>query len=307
MKLKLNSGETASLEIIPRTEAIDILNKPVPRRTWFGRNWRQAPHRVSRGPGAAVDFINYGLRVDGKCRAVARIGPAPWGNRPVIAAVGLDLAPYTAYLMRLWGAGIGSGDLVAFLRAVTLSFPRDMRRRDPERDFRYLLSLDSMAGWLSAKPLKVEGPRWLESPPVAGRVYHTAGALYAGVSRSRAQPTRYIDPATGQVKSVYKNGRNLSAELRRQQVRFVKDGVKHRFVFILAEPDSPQYAAYRAALPAWVQEYEWGEHGLGWIQPRLLCDIMGWFLTQIPLKEKLRCLQSLKPFPLTWPGLLGLS
>lgn len=300
MKLKLNSGEVASLEIIPRTEAIDILSKPVPRRTWFGLKY-QAPHRVSRGPGAAVDFINYGLRVGGKCRAVARIGPAPWGNRPVIAAVGLDLAPYTAYLMRLWGAGIGSADLVAFLRAVTLSFPRDMRRRDPERDFRYLLSLDSMAGWL------VEGPRWLESPPVAGRVYHAAGALYAGISHSRAQPTRYIDPATGQVKSVYKNGRNLSSELRRQQVRFVKDGVKHRFVFILAEPDSPQYAAYRATLPAWVQEYEWGERSLGWIQPRLLCDITRRFLIKIPLKEKLRCLQSLKPFPLTWPGLPGLN
>lgn len=295
MKLKLASGEVASLEIIPRTEAIDILSKPVPRRTWFGRKY-QAPHRVSRGPGAAVDFINYGLRVDGKCRAVARIGPAPWGNRPVIAAVGLDLAPYTAYLMRLWGAGIGNDDLVTFLQNITLSFPRDMRRRNPERDFRYLLSLDSMAGWL------IEGPRWLESPPVAGRVYHTAGALYAGVSRSRAQPTRYIDPATGQVKSVYKNGRNLSSELRRQQVRFVKDGAKHRFVFILAEPDSPQYAAYRAALPAWVQEYEWGERGLGWIQPRLLCDITRRFLIKIPLKENLRCLQSLKPFRLTWPG-----
>ncbi|MBE7556808.1 MAG: hypothetical protein HS126_37675 [Anaerolineales bacterium] len=300
MNLKLASGEVASLEIIPRTEAIDILSKPVPRRTWFGRKY-QAPHRVSRGPGAAVDFINYGLRVNGKCRAVARIGPAPWGNRPVMAAVGPDLAPYTAYLMRLWGAGIGSDDLVAFLRDITLSFPRDMRCRDPERDFRYLLSLDSMAGWL------IEGPRWLESPPVAGRIYYTAGALYAGVSRSRAQPTRYIDPATGQVKSVYKNGRNFSSELRRQQVRFVKDGAKHRFVFILTEPDSPQYAAYRAALPAWVQEYEWGEQGLGWIQPRLLCDLVRRFLIKIPLKENLLCLQSLKPFPSTWPGLPGRS
>lgn len=301
-KLKLNSGETASVEIIPRTEAIAILNKPVPRRTWFGRSKYKAPHRVSRGPGAAVDFINYGLRVGGKCRA-------PWGNRPVIAAAGPDLASYTAYLMRLWGAGIGSNDLVAFLQAITLCFPRDMRRRDPNRDFRYLLSLDSMAGWLSAKPLKVEAPRRLESPPVAGRIYHTAGALYAGVSRSQDRPTRYIDPATGQVKSVYQNGRNISSELRRQQVRFVNDGLKHRFVFVLAEPDSPRYAAYRAALPAWVQAYDWGEQSLGWIQPRLLCDLSRRCLTQqIRLKEIFLCFQWLKPpFPSTRPDSAGRS
>lgn len=274
MKIQLDSGELASVEIIPRAEAIDILSRPATRHTWFGHKYK-APHRVSRGPGGAVDLVNYGLRVDDKCRAVVRIGPAPWANRPVIAAVGADLAPYTAYLMRLWGAGISSNDLAAFLRALTLRFPRDMRDRRPARDFRYLLSLDSIAGWL------IESPRGglFESPPVAGRIYHAAGALHAGVSRSPAQPTRYVDPATGRVKSVYKNGRNMIADLRRQgDIQFVHDGPKHRFVFILAEPGSLQYAAYRAALPEWVQAYEWGRHSLGWIQPRLFFKpLLNWF------------------------------
>jgi hypothetical protein len=30
-----------------------------------------------------------------KCRAVIRLGNAPWGNRPVMAAVGTDLASTT--------------------------------------------------------------------------------------------------------------------------------------------------------------------------------------------------------------------
>lgn len=178
--------------------------------------------------------------------------------------------------MRLWAAGISSADLAAFIRAFSCRFPADMRRRDPARDFRYLLSLDSLAGWL------VEAPRRFESPPLAGRIYHAAGALYAGASPSPARPTRYVDPASGQVRSVYQGGRNISAELRRQPgVRFVTDGPKHRFVFILAEPGSPQYAVYRAALPAQVREYDWGEAGLGWIQPRLLWAGLGRLLRRL--------------------------
>jgi hypothetical protein len=182
--------------------------------------------------------------------------------------------------MRLWGAGISSADLVTFIRAFSRRFPADMRRRDPDRDFRYLLSLDSLAGWL------VEAPSRFESPPLAGRIYHAAGALYAGASRSPVRPTRYIDPASGQIRSVYQGGRNISAELLHQPgVRFVSDGPKHRFIFILAEPGSPQYAAYRAALPPWVNEYDWGEAGLGWIQPRLLYAGLGRLLRRLLLTK----------------------
>lgn len=75
MKIKLDSGEMASVEIIPRAEAIDILSRPAIRHTWFGGRYK-APYRVSRGPGGAVDLVTYGLRVGRKYQAVARIGPA---------------------------------------------------------------------------------------------------------------------------------------------------------------------------------------------------------------------------------------
>lgn len=89
MKLELTSGETASVEIISRAEAIATLSRPATRCTWFGLKYK-ASHRVSRGPGAAIDLVNYGLLVGGKCRAVARLGPTPWGNVPAVAAVGAD-------------------------------------------------------------------------------------------------------------------------------------------------------------------------------------------------------------------------
>lgn len=79
MILELTSGEKASVEIIRRKEAIEILSKPTYRRTWFGQKFR-APSRNHRGPGAAVDLVNYGLVINDKCRAVMRIGNAALPN-----------------------------------------------------------------------------------------------------------------------------------------------------------------------------------------------------------------------------------
>src|SRR5688572_28109378 len=110
-RLTLASGEIATVEVIPRPQAIDILSKPVSRRTWFGQKYRSS-HRTSRGPGPAADLLNFGMIVKGNCRAVIRLGMAPWGNRPAIAAVGASLAKQTAYLSRLWASGISSDDLV---------------------------------------------------------------------------------------------------------------------------------------------------------------------------------------------------
>lgn len=285
MILELTSGEKASVEIIRRKEAIEILSKPTYRRTWFGQKFR-APSRNHRGPGAAVDLVNYGLVINDKCRAVMRIGNAPWRNKPVIAAVGSDLAEMTAYLMRLWAAGISVNDLTSFIKQVNLQFPHDMMARHPDRPaYRYLLSLDNMAGWL------IEDPQGgiFESPPLTGRIYHAAGALYAGVTKSQAQPTRYIDPETRQLKSVYNAGRNTITALRQQGMNFIDEGSKHRFVFVLAEEGSLQYAAYRAALPPWVSEFEWGERSLGWIQPRLFFA---------PWRKSLTRFLSLEPEPI---------
>src|SRR5262245_37851320 len=106
---QLVSGEAARVEIIPRSQAISILSKPTPQRTWFGEKYRSA-HRTSRGPGGAADYLNVGLIVTYKgkdtYRAVMRFGTAPWRNKPVIAAVGPDLEKFTVYLSRLWGSGI---------------------------------------------------------------------------------------------------------------------------------------------------------------------------------------------------------
>lgn len=277
-RLLLTSGEEASVEIIPRQEAISILSKPTYRRDWFGNKYL-SPYRNSRGPGPAADHINYGLQVQGKCRAVIRIGKAPWGNRPVVGAIGADLANHCAYLSRLWGAGISSTDLADFIKQANLHFPYDMLVRRPGREvYRYLLSLDSMSGWL------IENPQGgiFESPPIAGRIYHTAGALYAGTTKSMTRPTRYVTN-DGQIRSLYQDGRTLKAELQQQPgVRLVDDGPKHRFVFILAEEGSLQYAAYRNVLPPWVQAFEWGEGSLGWIQPRLLVRLFGWLSLRLP-------------------------
>jgi hypothetical protein len=273
---ELTSGEWGNIEIIPRREAIDILSKPAPRRTWFGQKYR-LPYRVSRGPGPAVDLLNYALQVNGKYRAIIRIGKAPWANRPAIAAVGPELAAKAAYLARLWAAGISSEDLVEFIKQVNLSFPHEIRRRHPTRSpFHYLLSLDSMAGWLIESPYG----SIFESPPLAGRIYHRAGALYAGQTQS-AKPSRYMTE-DGQVRSLYNDGRTLTSQLQQQGARLIDDGRKHRFVFIAgAAPGSLEYVAYRAVLPPWVGEYEWGEQGLGWIQPRLLVKPLQKLLTGV--------------------------
>lgn len=270
MLIQLTSGEQGSIEVIPRKEAIEILSKPVSRRTWFGIKYR-ATSRNSRGPGSAVDIINYGLRVGDKCRAVMRIGNAPWRNTPVIAAVGSDLAQLCLYVMRTWASGITSDDLVTFLRHISVQFPKDMLARYPQHPpYRYLLSLDSMAGWL----IEDAQGNIFEAPPVAGRIYHQAGALYAGVTKTPAQPTRYLDPERRQLKSVYNAGRNTITELRKQGIEFFDDGPKHRFVFVLAEKGSLEYTTYRAALPPNVREFTWGEGSLGWVQPRLLTRLL---------------------------------
>ena len=98
----------------------------------------------------------------GKLVAVLRIGCAPHGNAPMIAAVGKDLAQHTAYLMRLAGVGLPADDLVGFVQASTLRFRSDMLVRNPERerkglpprDYRYLLSLDDPFARL------IESPAW---------------------------------------------------------------------------------------------------------------------------------------------------
>ncbi|HNS37845.1 MAG TPA: hypothetical protein PKM01_08675, partial [Anaerolineaceae bacterium] len=102
-------------EIIPRQDAMDFLTHLQPK--WLDRVWtdgvlgnmKKRLMRNARGAGAKADLINYGLRnANGKLVAVLRIGCAPYGNAPVIAAVGKDLALHTAYLMRLAGVGLSA-------------------------------------------------------------------------------------------------------------------------------------------------------------------------------------------------------
>src|SRR5690606_36858883 len=111
----LCSGEKAQVEVISRSLAKEILSKPARRQTWFGEKYWSA-HRTSRGPGGAADYLNLALGVGQKYRAVMRFGTAPWGNSPVVAAVGPELAPRCSYLMRLWGSGISHAHLVEFIR-----------------------------------------------------------------------------------------------------------------------------------------------------------------------------------------------
>lgn len=110
---------------------------------WLDRVWtdgvlsnvKKRLMRNARGAGAKADLINYGLRnANGKLVAVLRIGCAPYGNAPVIAAVGKDLAQHTAYLMRLAGIGLSADNLVGFVQASTLRFRSDMLGRNPERE-----------------------------------------------------------------------------------------------------------------------------------------------------------------------------
>jgi hypothetical protein len=270
--LLLTSGQKAAITRITSDEAIEVLSQPARRKTWFGENYK-ALHRVSRGPGPKVAIANYALTVSGKHRAIMRIGTGPYGNRPVISAVGQELARYTAYLSRLWGAGISSDELAAFIKEVTRLFPEEYQQRRPERGrYRYLLSLDDINGWLIENPNR----QIFEAHPAAGRIYHTAGALYAGTSRSRTGPARYVDPTDGRVKSIYNNGRTMLPELRQQEgVQFISSGPKHRFVFILAEPGTALYQQYRLALPPHIKDFKWGENGLGVIQPRLFVKQAG--------------------------------
>jgi hypothetical protein len=223
----------------------------------------------------------------GKLVAVARIGPAPYGNAPVRAAVGADLAPHTAYLMRQCALGISQDELQAFIRGYLARFRADMGnvaalqclefgeaklpkvRRKPDRHFRYLLSLDDPRERL------IETPRWgvlVEANAATGRVYIQAGALDAGETGGGKRPVRYINP-DGALRAAYQNGRNRAADLAREGLPLIYEGRKRRFVWVLAERGTPEYAAWRRALPAWVKEPEWGRDGLGWTQPRLLWQL----------------------------------
>ncbi|MBN2548909.1 MAG: hypothetical protein JXB15_07115, partial [Anaerolineales bacterium] len=231
--------------------------------------------RNARGAGAKADLVNYGLRnANGRLIAVMRIGCAPYGNAPVIAAVGKELAPHTAYLMRLAGVGLSADDLVGFVQASTLRFRADMLVRNPEReckglpprDYRYLLSLDDPFARLIESPAK---DILTASNAATGRVYLRSGALDAGMTKSRRSATHYID-AQGNIHSVYCSGKNLAAEKAAQGLRVIHEGAKHRFLWVLALKGTLEYAAWRRVLPRCVKEPEWGKNGLGWTQPRLL-------------------------------------
>jgi len=256
-------------QIIPRQDAIAFLAKP--KADWIDKLWdgtgfnprKYRTPRNTRGPGGAVDLINLGgYSPSGKLVAVARVGMAPYQNKPAVAAVGADLAPYTAYLMRLAGIGLEHSDLVDFLTSAIQRLHSDLAERG--RNFRYLLSLDDPQERL------IEGDNVLRcSHAVTGRVYVEAGAMHAGVTRSKSQPTRYIT-GDGQIRSIYQNGVNIAAQVGASGQPVIQEGVKHRFVWVLAPKSSLEYVAWRNALPAWIRDPQWGENGLGWTQPRLL-------------------------------------
>lgn len=270
------------VEVISRAEAISFLSKPAPSRVsrrWNGSGFekglkRKLP-RHNRGPGAAVDYVNYGLRnQNGKLVAVARIGPAPYGNAPAKAAVSKPLARHTAYLMRQCAVGISRDELQAFIRGYLARFRGDMLARNIGRaqegkspfDFRYLLSLDDPQERL------IESPRWgvlTEAGAATGKVYIRAGALDAGETSGGKRPVRYLAP-DGTLRATYQNGKNHAARLARKGLPLIYESRKRRFVWVLAEPGTPEYVAWRKALPVWVKEPVWGQDGLGWIQPRLL-------------------------------------
>ena len=112
-------------------------------------------------------------------------------------------------------------------------------------DKRYLLSLDDP----EARLVRGTVGTLTDSPPFSGSIYARAGALTAGMTNARRQPTRWIDPQSGELRSVYAGGRNLLPELRERGVRLIREGAKRRYVFVLAPEGSPLYASYRAALP----------------------------------------------------------
>ena len=272
--------------IIKPRDAIEFLNSVRPGRTliWNGSEFQQGSKvqvtRHSRGGGSCVEYVSYGLfSPGGKLVAVARIAPAPYMNRPAVAAVGEKLAFNTAYLSRQCAVGIDSETLVGFIKEYTSRLRQDLLAHNPARrkrgrcdlDIRYLLSLDDPYARV------IEGPAGgilAQSNAASGKVYMKAGALDAGTTKSRGQPTRYIGE-DGQLHSIYQSGKNLLPELRLQGARLVNEGQKRRFVFVLAAPGTLEYAAWRRALPAWVHEAEWGKNDLGVTQPRLLFRLLG--------------------------------
>jgi hypothetical protein len=272
--------------IIKPQEAIEFLNSVRPGRalTWNGSEFQQGRKahvtRHSRGGGSLVEYVSYGLLSPrGKLVAVARITPAPYMNRPAVTAVGDKLACNTVYLSRQCAVGIDGETLVEFIQEYTGRLRQDLLAHNPARqkkgksdiDARYLLSLDDPYARI------IEGAKGgilAQSNAATGKVYVKAGALDAGITKSREQPTRYIGE-DGQLHSIYQSGKNLLPELRLKGARLVNEGQKRRFLFILAAPGTLEYAAWRRALPAWVIEPEWGKNDLGVTQPRLLLRILG--------------------------------
>ncbi len=259
-----------SAEIISRKDAIAFLDKPQSSvRTllmWNGENFgkgvkRKLP-RHPRGGGPAVDYVNYGMRnANNKLVAVLRIAPTPYGNAPAISAVGSEAAPYTAYLSRLMAVGISTEDLVLFVKSCVNRLHKDLARNG--RDIRYLLSLDDPEGRLIETSFAILS----ESQGAAGKTYISAGALNAGQTRKRKQAIRYITPE-GDIRSIYQSGKNISAAA--VGLPQITEGIKHRFVWVLADPLTPEYKIWRSALPTHIKTPIWGDDGLGWIQPRLL-------------------------------------
>jgi hypothetical protein len=272
--------------IIKPQAAIEFLNSVRPGRalTWNGSEFQQGSKvhvtRHSRGGGSSVEYVSYGLfSPGGKLVAVARIAPAPYMNRPAVAAVGEKLAFNTVYLSRQCAVGIDSETLVEFIKEYTSRLRQDLLTHNPARrkrgksdlDARYLLSLDDPYARV------IEGPSGgvlAQSNAATGKVYVKAGALDAGMTNSQQRPTRYIGD-DGQLHSIYQNGKNMLPELRLQGARLVNEGQKRRFIFILAVPGTLEYSAWRRTLPAWVHEAVWGENDLGVTQPRLLFRLLG--------------------------------
>lgn len=249
--------------LITRQEAIAFL--ATPRPVWVDVAGRLTKTKLvrGRGPGGAVDVVNYGLRnARGKLVAVMRVGMPPYGGAPAKAAVGNELATGCLYLMRLSAIGISAEDLREFVASAIRQLPGDTQGK-----YHYLLSLDNpddilidgLSGFLS------------HSQAVTGQVYLDTGALYAGSTQARRQATRFV-AKDGAIRSVYRNGKNLTAEVQANGERIITEGAKQRFLWVLAPPGSREYARRRAALPAWVTNPVWGEN-VGWKQPRLLSKL----------------------------------
>jgi hypothetical protein len=75
--------------------------------------------------------------------------------------------------------------------------------------------------------------------------------------------------AAGKLHSIYRCGKNRLDEARERGVQMIQEGEKHRFIWVLAQPGSLEYAAWRKSLPGWVVNPEWGKNA-GFVQPRLL-------------------------------------